>query len=316
MLCAWEYFSSLGVPYCAAYYRYPGCYRMNSCDNGVNLLRYLDNELSGRELEAFCAHLQNCLTCKVRLEEERTLSTVLHRSRPLYRAPEELRSQVREILKQHPAASGAPGTGERLIRILQRPLLNRWPHLPSWGMWVPTLVILTLCLIFAPGVVRWVHAANYVETAVAVHRSYLEGSLAPEIQSDSPTLVSAWFAGKVPFDFRLPAVRDSNPFYRLAGARLVSYRGHNAALVIYETQREKISLLVASTKCAAIAGGDEVRSGNLLFHYFSREKFKVITWSNHGLSYALVSSLSASARESCLVCHQNMADRDVYRTRP
>jgi hypothetical protein len=57
-------------------------------------------------------------------------------------------------------------------------------------------------------------------------------------------------------------------------------------------------------------------SGNLLFHYFSREKFKVITWSNHGLSYALVSSLSASARESCLVCHQNMADRDVYRTRP
>jgi hypothetical protein len=76
------------------------------------------------------------------------------------------------------------------------------------------------------------------------------------------------------------------------------------------------SLLVASTEWAAIGGGDEVRSGNPLFHYFSREKFEVITWSNHGLSYALVSSLSASARESCLVCHQNMADHDVYRTRP
>ena len=129
-------------------------------------------------------------------------------------------------------------------------------------------------------------------------------------------MVSAWFAGKVPFDFRLPAARDGNPVYRLTGARLVGYRGHTVALVIYETQREKISLLVASTESAAIAGGDAVRSGNLLFHYFSREKFKVITWSNHGLSYALVSSLSASARESCLVCHQNMADRDVYRTRP
>ena len=91
---------------------------------------------------------------------------------------------------------------------------------------------------------------------------------------------------------------------------------HHAALVIYETQKEKISLLVASARSAPIAGGDEVHSGNLLFHYFSQEKFKVITWSNHGLSYALVSSLSASARESCLVCHQNMADRDVYRTRP
>jgi hypothetical protein len=167
-----------------------------------------------------------------------------------------------------------------------------------------------------PNVVRRVHAARYVETAVAVHRSYLEGSLAPEIRSDSPAFVTAWSAGKVPFDFRLPAARDSNPPYHLAGARLVNYRGHHAALVIYETQREKISLLVTSNKWAAIARGDEVRSGNLVFHYFGRENFKVITWGNHGLSYALVSSLSASARESCLVCHQNMSDREVFRTQP
>jgi hypothetical protein len=96
----------------------------------------------------------------------------------------------------------------------------------------------------------------------------------------------------------------------------VSYKGHDAALVMYETQREKISLLVASTRSAEIAGGDEVRSGTLLFHYLTQEEFKVITWSNHGLAYALVSSVSASARESCLVCHQNMPDRDLYRTRP
>jgi hypothetical protein len=56
----------------------------------------------------------------------------------------------------------------------------------------------------------------------------------------------------------------------------VSYKSHNAASVIYEAQKEKISLLVALTKCAATAGGDEVRSGSLLFHYFSEEKFKVI----------------------------------------
>jgi len=66
-----KYFSSLGVPNCAAYYRYRGCYRMNSCDNGVNLLLYLDNELSDQELKTFCAQLQNCPTCKVGLEEER-----------------------------------------------------------------------------------------------------------------------------------------------------------------------------------------------------------------------------------------------------
>jgi anti-sigma factor RsiW len=284
---------------------------MNSCDDAVNILRYLDTELSGPELEAFRAHLQSCPTCKLRLEEERVFSSVLHRSRPLYRAPEQLRSQVSEILEQHPAASGAASVYKRLVGILQRPFSNRRPHLISWGMLVTALMVAASCL---PGVVRKMHASSYVETAIAVHRSYLEGSLDVQIQSDSPTLVSAWFAGKVPFDFRLPAARDGNLVYRLAGARLASYRGHDAALVIYKAQREKISLLVASNNDAAVAGGDEVRSGNLVFHYFSREKFKVITWSNHGLSYALVSSLTASARQSCLVCHQNMSDRDVFRT--
>jgi len=279
---------------------------MNSCDDIVNILRYLDNELSGAELESFRAHLKDCSTCQFRLEEERAFSIVLHRSRPLYRAPEELRSQVAEILKKGPALGGVPGVYERLLRIVQLRLLNCWPHLSSWGTWVTALVVLCLCLTFAPSLVRRVHAASYVETAVAAHRRYLEGNLAPEVQSDSPTFVTAWFAGNVPFDFRLPAARDGNPLYRLTGARLFSYRGQNAALVIYETKREKISLLVASAKCATVAGGDEVRSGNLVFHYFSRGKFKVITWSNHGLSYALVSLLSGSARESCLICHQNM----------
>jgi anti-sigma factor RsiW len=289
---------------------------MNSCDDAVNILHNLDNELSGPKLETFRAHLQSCPTCKVRLEEERAFSIVLRRSRPLYRAPEQLRSQVSEILKQHLAAGDTGGSCERgLLRILQRPFPNRWPHLLSWGVLVTALMVAALFLSFVRGVVQRVRAASYVETAIAVHRGYLEGSLQPQIQSDSPTLVSAWFAGKVPFDFRLPAARDGNPVYRLAGARLVSYRGHDAALVIYEAQREKISLLVASNNYAAIAGGDEVGSANLVFHYFSREKFKVITWSNHGLSYALVSSLSASVRQSCLVCHQNMADRDVFRTR-
>jgi hypothetical protein len=270
----------------------------------------------GPELETFRAHLKICPTCQRRLEEGRAFSRVFHRSRPLYQAPEQLRSQVSEILMQHPAAGNAERIYLRLLRILQWPFPNCWPYLLSWGVLVTALMVVALFLSFVPGVVRRVHAASYVETAMAVHRSYLEGSLDPQIQSDSPTLVSAWFAGKVPFDFRLPAARDSNPVYRLASARLVSYRGHDAALVIYETQREKISLLVASNKYAAIAGGDEVLAGSLVFHYFSRNKFKVITWSNHGLSYALVSSLSASARESCLVCHQSMADRDVFRTRP
>jgi anti-sigma factor RsiW len=107
------------------------------------------------------------------------------------------------------------------------------------------------------------------------------------------------------------------PFYRLIGASLVAYQGSPAALVVYEAQgEEKISLLVTSNKSAVVAGGDEIQFGTLTFHYWSKAGFKIITWSNHGLSYALVSAISGSARGSCLVCHQNMPDRGGFTTGP
>ena len=91
---------------------------MNSCSDSVNVLRYLDKALSGQELETFGAHLQNCPTSKVRVEEERALSRALDRSRPLYRAPEEVRSQVSEIFKQHSAAGSAVGIYERPLALV------------------------------------------------------------------------------------------------------------------------------------------------------------------------------------------------------
>jgi hypothetical protein len=95
---------------------------------------------------------------------------------------------------------------------------------------------------------------------------------------------------------------------------VLSYQGSSAALVIYEKQKERISLLVASSQSAVVAGGEEVRSGALTFHYRTDQGFKVVTWSDHGLSYALVSSVSGSARESCMVCHQSMADHQNFRS--
>jgi hypothetical protein len=172
---------------------------------------------------------------------------------------------------------------------------------------------------FVPGAMQRVRAASYVQTAVATHRSYLNGNLALEIRSESPETVTDWFVGKAPFQFQLPAsqaVLDSKQAYKITGARLVKFKSSEAALVTYETQKEKISLLVASSRYAVVGGGDEVQFGDIVFHYRSEGQFKVITWSNHGLSYALVSSFSGSARQSCMVCHQNLADRDGFRPRP
>ena len=139
----------------------------------------------------------------------------------------------------------------------------------------------------------------------------MNGSLPLEIKSESPSVVTAWFAGKVPFNFRLPDAAQQvghEQVYRLTGGRLVNYKDGYAALVSYQMQQQTISLLVASSKSALAVGGEQVPSGRIVFRYSKHADFAVITWSTHGLTYALVSSLPGSGRQSCLVCHQNMAD--------
>jgi anti-sigma factor RsiW len=181
---------------------------------------------------------------------------------------------------------------------------------PRWPVLVAAILFIA-ALLPIPGILRQASANSYIDAAVAAHRSSLSGSLPLEIKSESPSVVTAWFAGKVPFNFRLPdAAEQVGPeqVYRLTGGRLVNYKDGYAALVSYQMQRQTISLLVASSKSAVAAGGEQVPSGKIVFHYSRHAGFAVITWSTHGLTYALVSSLPGSGRQSCMVCHQNMAD--------
>jgi mycothiol system anti-sigma-R factor len=282
-----------------------------------DILPYLDNELSGGERDKLRSHLKDCADCRALLQEEQELSRLLRRSRPLYAAPATLRARVSAEISQHAEQSREP------IRFYEAAAQVVWQMLRSvrrftpWKVLAPAALALALCLILVPETVRRVRAADYVETAVAAHRSYQSGDLAPEIRSDSARVVTAWVADRVPFHFCLPAaqsVPDSKPIYRLTGARLLKYKQGVAAMIAYETPKDKITLLVASSQSAVVAGGDELRFGPLAFHYHNEGGFEVITWSNHGLSYALVSSLSGSPRQSCLVCHQHMADDKAFRT--
>jgi hypothetical protein len=250
---------------------------MKPCDEyRPKTLRDLDGDLQGHELDDFCTHVESCADCRASLEAELALSHLLHRSRPLYPAPAALRSRVSAAVMQH--SESKPGRA----RFYQC----------AWQMLERELVHLARRLL---------------------------SSRPLGLRSTSSELVTAWFTSKVPFNFRLPNAQSASNdtlSYRLTGASVVSYRGNPAALVAYEREKENISLLVASSDSAPVAGGDEVRFGDLTFHYRTNDGFKMITWSNHGLSYALVSSVSGSARESCLVCHQNMSDHHTLRPSP
>ena len=291
---------------------------MKDCsDYGTTIRLYLDKELTGRDLEEFLAHLKGCEACKAELGAGEELSGLLYRTRPLYSAPDALRDRVVQL-----TAGPLPSTGyapprlrKRILKLLARPLrsVSRGAH--NWPMLAAAILLVAAVLLPVPGILRQANANSYIEAAVAAHRSSLNGGLPLEIRSESPGVVTAWFAGKVPFNFRLPSSTGEagqEQHYRLTGGRLVNYKGGYAALVSYQMQQQTITLVVDSSKSAVAAGGDEVPSGGIVFHYSKQASFTIITWSNHGLTYALVSSLPGSGRQSCMVCHQNMTDGDRF----
>jgi anti-sigma factor RsiW len=287
---------------------------MSACDEyGIQVLTYLDNRLKGQDLADFRAHLEYCRNCRANVEKERALSELLHRSLPLYSAPLVLRTRVAATVEGHAdTARAGGGFHDGVVRGLGGGFANRTRRVTRLRLLAATFAVIVMLLAVVPQFVRSVRASNYVEAAVATHRSYEDGNLPLEIHSNSPEEVTAWFNGKVPFPFQLPRAQvtpDRLPVYQLTGASLVKYREKPAALVTYQKQNEKISLLIASADSAVVAGGEEVRSGKLTFHYHMDEGFNVVTWTNHDLSYALVSSVSGPARESCMICHQSMTGR-------
>ena len=75
-------------------------------------------------------------------------------------------------------------------------------------------------------------------------------------------------------------------------------------------QKRPISLVVTSERVAVPSGGEEIVSKGLMFHFDSIDGLKVITWSDRGLTYALVSDLEERGQQSCMVCHAGTKDRD------
>jgi hypothetical protein len=149
--------------------------------------------------------------------------------------------------------------------------------------------------------------------AVESHLRRTRGQLPLEVETAAPQRISDWFANKVNFSVKLPNYQESSgqeKLYTLEGARLVGYINDYAAYVAYRMKQRPISLVITSDSVAKPSGGEEIVARGLTFHYNAIHGLKVITWSDRGLTYALVSDLEERGQESCIVCHQGTKDQD------
>jgi len=198
----------------------------------------------------------------------------------------------------------------------------RWVF-PRWLVPVAALALIVGVL----GWMRWSSAARFsgtkfAEFAVNTHRQHAQGQFALDLRSSSQQELNEWLKAKSPFPMALPASPiapgEERPYY-LQGAQLVRIGGKTAAFIAYQMKTPKLktasaSLMVTPDSVAMASGGIEVAFKKVSFHYSTVEGYKVVTWSVHGLTYALVSDEGNSTQRSCMVCHSALRDRDLSQT--
>jgi anti-sigma factor RsiW len=263
---------------------------------------YLDDELDAEERRAFEAHVQNCPACEAVLERERFVLTMLRQAPPLYRMPASLRARVEQRLGS--ARGASPWTRTRLVLALTAIGVVILGFSWFWsGLRLPALL--------RP------QASAFALTAVQTHQRYLRGQLPLEVTSDSPAAISAWFDGKLAFNLKLPHYPENPDHakpYEVVGARLIGFRQDYVAYVIYRLHNRPISLLVTSATTARPSGGEEIPWQGLRFHFDAIAGWKVLTWSDQGLTYALVSDFEERGQASCIVCHSGAQPRRLWQS--
>lgn len=275
---------------------------MRSCEDiRGRLTLYLDNELQGDERATIEAHLTGCESCAAIFARELNFLNTIRESGPLYVAPPELRSRVEQILRVEP---------------------SRVPHQRSRFTWLMATAAGLLVLLLPIVVWRVVRlheptpvsqVSNFALMAADTHLRHMRGQLPLETESEDPQKISGWFVNKVDFSVKLPNYQESSgqeKLYMLEGARLVGYQNDYAAYVAYRMKDRPISLVITSDSSAKPSGGEEIASKGLKFHFNAIDGLKVITWSDRGLTYALVSDLDERGQQSCIVCHAGTKDQD------
>lgn len=275
------------------------------------LTLYLDNELQGEERGMVEAHLSDCASCAAIFKRELSFLNEVRSSAPMHVAPPELRGKVLQILSRHLKGSGSGA------------LANLQPRRASRVSWLVGLAAALLILLL-PFLAWRISKQNptpsarppssFALMAAETHLRHMRGQLPLEMESESPQQISSWFLNKVNFSVKLPNYQESSgqeKLYTLEGARLVGYQNDYAAYVAYRMKERPISLVITSDSVARPSGGEEIQARGLTFHYNAIDGLKVLTWSDRGLTYALVSDLEERGQQSCIVCHEGTKDHDL-----
>jgi anti-sigma factor RsiW len=228
-----------------------------TCDSWTEKLdAHFDGELSADEARALDEHVRQCPACTA----------------------ESLR---RLQLKRAVQAAGRRFVPDPAFRLrIQKSIAARRPSLWTRG-WLPSLatvcaVIVIASLVTLKGDRR---EQQLVSELADLHVATLASANPVDVVSTDRHTVKPWFAGKIPFTFNLPEVKDS-PFLLVGGK--VSYLDQSpGAELIFRVRNHQISVFIFQERATQRAQS----SGTIL-------SFQLRSWTQNGLRYFVIGDAS------------------------
>jgi anti-sigma factor (TIGR02949 family) len=255
---------------------------MNCSEWQTRISAFADAELTQREMEAFRAHAADCRDCSSATLAMMEAKAAVRRAGQRYSAPPELRARVPQNLRE--SSYVATSLASPKVRVVN------WLR---WAVAAAAMILLASGLFFFAN--RQQRPGALSEFA-DLHVATLASANPVEVVSTDRHTVKPWFQGRIPFTFDLPELQGS-PF-TLTGGRVTYFHQEPGAHLIFADQKHLISAFVfRDTPQLAIPGKTFADRGT---------SFNVLTWTQDGLRYVLVSDVSAAALQqlAALLQHQ------------
>jgi anti-sigma factor RsiW len=232
-----------------------------TCDEVKPLLNArMDNEIDAIRRAALDSHLETCSSCAAELENLAGVAYAIHTDMTYYKAPADLRNQVRLALRGAEYFDGGSRT-------------TGWK---AWGAIAAGLVICAMAA--APFMVNARNQRQLIaEELLSAHQRALSGRSVDVISSDQHT-VKPWFNGKLPFS---PPVTDlAADGFPLEGGRVDFADEHPVAALVYSRRLHRIDVFVWPSPGKAAPAR------------FERNGYEEISWEKDGFLFTVVSDLN------------------------
>jgi len=214
------------------------------CTEAIELLpAAVDGQIGGDLLAKLNHHLGECHPCLHEFELERLTKHVVRKySRPSQSPPSHLRTRILNEVQRERTASSNPDA--RTIS---------WRRFPRVGMVALGGVgAILLLLLYVTPIRSNRHTHNKPNDADVVHQTYnnfdavLNGHIQPEIVSDDPQKIAAFFSPMIDFTVKFPPMRS----YKLVGALCSDYDGKCIAQLVYRKGEDVVYVYEVDLKTA------------------------------------------------------------------